>query len=760
MDLDRLCLGCMREKKKASQYCSYCGYKSDSVNSSRGLQPRTVLNGKYLIGKIIGEGGFGITYIAFDLVLNYRVAVKEYFPSELVTRDTSTGMQTALMVLTGSKEEQYRAGLDRFVEEARNLARFNNLEGIVSVKEFFYENNTAYMVMEYIDGISLSDYLNNHGDKLPYTQVLEMMSPVMDSLEKVHEGSIIHRDISPDNIMVSNDGKVKLIDFGAARVVDADNKSLTVILKHGYAPEEQYQSHGNQGPWTDIYALSATMYRMITGVVPQESTDRILSGDKVVPVNKMVPEVPKKVSDAIMHGLAIKAAKRPQTIIDFRAELEKGRRSIFPFFIAGIAVMLLTIGIVGIAVGVNILKKTPRNVISEPEEIAIASETTEPESAGSEYVSEIPEVKVLTEEEKQALWKEYQDKIMNVLDITPDDDRLHGYFDDYDGDGDYELFMGIGTYSLFDVFCVDDNDVWISGVRDRNSKHRFLNIEQNRDRLDTLHDILADILYSNDESDPYGRYEYKDKVFDFPMEVASFGKQKICYDVYYMAGEEYDCFTVWEGEPWYYPVRIESIEDVLFCQTSSMAKCFTAMGEELQFGHFFAYYSPYYLHGDFGELASCQLTAEQYRSIDGLVGQIDIYRNKTLEIEEFISWSETSSAGGWEFDANDIEVDSVYYNEAGYFIINYKCFGLLKPDGIDWEKGAPYYVSMICDEVDNFTYSGENDNMGEDTIEGIYSHVILKYDGNTYTFLNFDSGYIGESVTDNILATSKCPWIN
>lgn len=162
MDINKLCMGCMEEVDGDEEYCPHCGYKIGNINSSRGLQPQTILNGKYIVGKVVGEGGFGITYIAYDLVLNNRVAIKEYFPSELVTRDTSSGTQTALTVLTGSKEEQYKKGIERFVREAANLAKFNNLLGIVSVKEFFYENNTAYMVMEYIDGITLSSTVKNN----------------------------------------------------------------------------------------------------------------------------------------------------------------------------------------------------------------------------------------------------------------------------------------------------------------------------------------------------------------------------------------------------------------------------------------------------------------------------------------------------------------------------------------------------------------------------------------------------------------------
>jgi len=348
MDVNRLCMGCMNEVDINQEICPKCGYKHGIQNSARGLQPQTILNGKYLVGKVIGEGGFGITYIAYDLVLNNRIAIKEYFPSELVTRDTSNGIQTSLTVLTGSKEEQYKKGIDRFVREAGNLAKFNNLPGIVSVKEFFYENNTAYMVMEYIDGVTLSKYLDDNGGKLPYSKVLEMMSPVMDSLEKVHEAGIIHRDISPDNIMVAKDGSMKLIDFGAARLVDNnDEKSLTVILKHGYAPEEQYHPDGKQGPWTDVYALAATMYKMITGIVPQESTDRVLNKDRLKSANKIINDVPKRISDALDHGLAVNGSERPLKVSDFKVELKTGRRNKPVLYIGIVAVILVLIAVVG-----------------------------------------------------------------------------------------------------------------------------------------------------------------------------------------------------------------------------------------------------------------------------------------------------------------------------------------------------------------------------------------------------------------------------
>ncbi len=350
MEIEKLCMGCMKEMEEGDSVCLHCGYKPGEANTARALQPQTILNGKYLVGKVIGEGGFGITYIAYDLNLERCIAIKEYFPNERASRDTSGSSQTALKVLTDDDEKQYKKGLERFSREAANLAKFSDLPGIVSIKETFNENNTAYMVMEYIEGVTLEKYLEEHGGRLPYVDVIGMMKPVMEDLERIHKAGLIHRDISPDNIMVCNDGSVKLIDFGAARIVgNNDRKSLTIVLKHGYAPEEQYRSDGDQGPWTDVYALAATMYRMITGIVPQESTDRILSGDKVVPINKLVKELPRTVSDAITHGMKIRASERTKTMAAYGLEQsgERGKKKwLIAAALAAVFMVAVCIGII------------------------------------------------------------------------------------------------------------------------------------------------------------------------------------------------------------------------------------------------------------------------------------------------------------------------------------------------------------------------------------------------------------------------------
>lgn len=312
---DYLCPGCMAVLDEPDLPCPLCGFdKSTYSPSPRSLRPFTKLNGKYLVGKVIGEGGFGITYIGFNMETDLPVAIKEYFPSELATRDTTQG--NVITIFSGEARDLYREGLEKYLREARNLSMFSDLPGIVTVKDFFYENETAYIIMEYINGMTLKDHLTKVGGRMKQNEVIKMMKPVLESMNKIHEVGIIHRDISPDNIMITKNKQIKLTDFGAARVFDTeDNKSITVVLKRGYAPEEQYRAKGNQGPWTDVYALCATMYRMITGVTPQEALERIIE-DNVEPLSKYDPGIWPETEFAIMKGLSLRAQDRYQTVND------------------------------------------------------------------------------------------------------------------------------------------------------------------------------------------------------------------------------------------------------------------------------------------------------------------------------------------------------------------------------------------------------------------------------------------------------------
>ena len=304
MNIERLCYGCFQEKEPGIP-CPHCGFNEKDEQPYLALPLGTILNGRYLIGKVLGIGGFGITYLGYDLTLEIKVAIKEYMPSALATRHPDHYS----VALTGRVEEDYQYGMERFLDEAKILAKLQNTPNIVSVQNYFKENGTAYFVMEYIDGMSLKAYLAKNGDKIPYNQAIAILQPIMQALVQVHAMNLLHRDISPDNIYITSKGESRLLDFGAARFALGDGKSVSVILKHGYAPEEQYSSHGNQGPWTDVYAMGATMYRCITGQLPPDSVERI-HGDTLKKPSELGFRIPANVENAIMKALAVKTEDR------------------------------------------------------------------------------------------------------------------------------------------------------------------------------------------------------------------------------------------------------------------------------------------------------------------------------------------------------------------------------------------------------------------------------------------------------------------
>lgn len=288
--------------------CGSCGYDNGAVQNTSApyhLRGGTILHGRYLIGSVIGEGGFGITYIGLDTTLSKRVAVKEYYPSGVVNRTASV---SETVLITQGKEGFFKKGEERFLDEAKNVAAFSDEEGIVDVHDYFQENGTAYIVMEYLDGETLKDYVLHYGCFDPQT-LIQLMLPIMRSLGYMHSKGIIHRDISPDNIMYTKRGKLKLMDFGSARYFTNEERKMSVILKQGFAPEEQYRQNGNQGPHTDVYALCATIYACITGRVPVGSLDRLVS-DTLVPPSQLGISIDPQQERALMHGLAVSAVNR------------------------------------------------------------------------------------------------------------------------------------------------------------------------------------------------------------------------------------------------------------------------------------------------------------------------------------------------------------------------------------------------------------------------------------------------------------------
>lgn len=319
MNPNNLCLACMSDKGE-NPICPVCGWDEGmELPAGQNLPPGTILQNKYLIGRVLGQGGFGITYLAWDMDLNIKLAIKEYLPRDFATRGLG---ETEVSLYTGNASQFFEEGREKFLEEARTLARFEEHPNIVSVRDFFRENKTAYFVMSYIEGVTIKEYLKKAQDgKLDFSTTLAIMMPVMDALAEVHSIGILHRDISPDNIFITDKGVVKLLDFGAARqAIGEHSKSLSVVLKPGYAPEEQYRSKGHQGPWTDVYAVGATIYRMITGRVPLESLDR-LAREELIPPSQLGVVLPPASEAALLKGLAVLANDRFQNIRDFQQAL-------------------------------------------------------------------------------------------------------------------------------------------------------------------------------------------------------------------------------------------------------------------------------------------------------------------------------------------------------------------------------------------------------------------------------------------------------
>ena len=276
----RRCMKCMHPLTAGETVCPECGRAYGSANAETfALKPGTILEGKYLVGEMLGQGGFGITYIGFDLLLEQKVAIKEYYPMStgMVSREghSTVVWSSAMMGKTGTQK-----GFDSFLKEARKMAKLGGIPGVVGVKSVFIQNETAYIVMDFIEGETLLKKLQKNGP-MDFDSCVKLMTPIMQALAEVHEHGIIHRDISPDNIMVRPDGKLILLDLGAAKDLDIQGndgsvQSSQMVAKHGFSPIEQYSKSGKVGPWTDIYAMAATIYYCCTGILPPPATDRTI----------------------------------------------------------------------------------------------------------------------------------------------------------------------------------------------------------------------------------------------------------------------------------------------------------------------------------------------------------------------------------------------------------------------------------------------------------------------------------------------------
>ena len=296
------CYNCMKQINDGSEFCFNCGKPVNSNHPPHHLKPGTILHNQYLVGNSIGEGGFGITYVGLDLSLDMKIAIKEFYPSGYANRNNTHSNNVTLNYQ--SEGEYFKSGVENFLREARSIAKFNNESSIVDVRAFFEENGTAYIIMEYLDGENLSDKIKRDG-KFKSQEIFNLFLPMMGTLEKLHNENIIHRDISPENIRCMPDNTLKLMDFGSARYyAGIDKKTMSVQYKPGYAPFEQYNKNGNQGPWTDVYGLCATIYKCITGVTPVDSLERC-QNDTLKKPSELGADITPSLEQVLMYGLGV-----------------------------------------------------------------------------------------------------------------------------------------------------------------------------------------------------------------------------------------------------------------------------------------------------------------------------------------------------------------------------------------------------------------------------------------------------------------------
>lgn len=382
------CVGCMKPLT-AEGRCAYCGLQQDKYRPiPRCLRPGMCLRDRYVLGRVLGEGSFGISYIAWDCLLDTVVAIKEYFPASLVSRHISEEDEDTNVYIYEKRESQkYQESLKKYLGEAKSLSAYYDLDGIVSVRDFFYANNTAYIVMGYVDGISVKEYVEKNGP-IEGEKFLRMLEPVIQSLEKVHQTGVLHRDISPDNMLLTRDEKLVLIDFGAARKENINmTRSMTVVFKRGFSPEEQYRTRGQQGAWTDVYALCATAYYALTGKAPDESIQRVLEDDMPSLTEMTDVDLPMQQKRAFMKGMTVDFHHRYQTMDElYQGLYQQGRdKKHLGAWLAGAAALVCCVALLGTGAvyGLHKHSQAKKDAIQTeaPQQTALAEVTTTPYAA-------------------------------------------------------------------------------------------------------------------------------------------------------------------------------------------------------------------------------------------------------------------------------------------------------------------------------------------------------------------------------------------
>lgn len=360
-----LCFGCMEPTD--TYPCPHCGYSPNQNGNEQALRAGTVLNGKYMVGRVLGQGGFGITYIGWDLILERKVAIKEYYPVGQVGRNLEDGCK----VLWYTSEQNRKEGMDIFLREARKMNLVDDIAQVVCVQDLFYENGTAYIVMDFIEGQTLKKYLEQHGP-MHWEDARNIILPVARTMEQVHSVGLVHRDISPDNIMLTPDGDVRILDLGAAKNLKKNSGFSSVqVAKGGFSPPEQYFQKGTSGPYTDVYALAATLYFTLTGTIPPPAIDR-MDKDTLDWNHSALKALPPNVYHAMQRAMVLRSEDRTRSMADFISQLTTVKTLLVKRICAATAACLV-IGTLGIGTAV---KKTGKNDNAESTVPIVVMEAT------------------------------------------------------------------------------------------------------------------------------------------------------------------------------------------------------------------------------------------------------------------------------------------------------------------------------------------------------------------------------------------------
>lgn len=433
MKIEGICLNCFSVKGDY-EVCPYCGYLEGTIpKEAYLLYPGTVLLGRYMIGTILGMGGFGATYKAWDSKLSTIVAIKEFYPGGLVNRIPG---ESSVMLFSGDKKDSFNEQLLRFLDEARNMAKFTGDKYIVNVFDFFEENHTAYIVMEFLDGMNLKEYMAEAGGRLAAEEALRIGEGILRAVGSIHGKGIIHRDISPDNIFILRDGRVKVLDFGAARFTANENPQLTksIVIKMGYAPPEQYRSNMKQGPWTDIYAIGATIYKMLTGMTPEESIDR-MERDHTKRPSKITEGIELWVDQLVMKAMALKPELRFKSVEQMLSVVENSGGAQFPEEelkkrkrVRAVMVLLSVIAILGMGSYIGYQgSQEPETTLATmemmPEQITLSLAGMEErrevmEQLAGNFMEQYPEIKVTLTDKEDALLFENSESRKKGADLS------------------------------------------------------------------------------------------------------------------------------------------------------------------------------------------------------------------------------------------------------------------------------------------------------------------------------------------------------